>query len=250
MEHGAYIREVPGGAGAVVCIHGVCGTPRHFDDLVACVPPDWSVYNLCLAGHGSDVRAFSRATMEQWREQVDTLLCRLQARHRRIFVAAHSMGTLFALEAAGKYSHVEQLFLLSVPLRIRLKPSAALHALQLVFLRGTSPKPLLAAMQRTCGIKLNRRLWQYLGWLPNYAALLRRSRAMREVIRQVTTPCLAFHGARDELVAASSRRYFPAHFRYCVLPESGHFDYAPKDYQVILEEFSKLFLCPSQYNGS
>ena len=49
MPHREYIRLVPGADTAVLFLHGIAGTPRHFDarlPLVHLVPENWSVYTV------------------------------------------------------------------------------------------------------------------------------------------------------------------------------------------------------------
>ena len=61
--HKEYIREADHANTAILMIHGIFGTPRHFDDIVKLVPDNWSVYNILLDGHGKGVREFSRTSM-------------------------------------------------------------------------------------------------------------------------------------------------------------------------------------------
>lgn len=118
MEHCEYIRYIPGSRDAVLMIHGICGTPRHFDGLIPVIPEGISVYNILLPGHGQDVQAFSDSSMEKWRGYAEKKLELLLQRHQRIFIAAHSMGTLFAIRAAVFHpDRIPGLFLLAVPTR-------------------------------------------------------------------------------------------------------------------------------------
>ena len=68
--HSAYKRIVPGAKTAVLMIHGICGTPNHFRNLLplqALVSEDCSVHNMVLPGHCLGVREFGRSSMKQWR---------------------------------------------------------------------------------------------------------------------------------------------------------------------------------------
>lgn len=66
MPHSSYIRAVPGSRCAVLFLHGILGTPRHFDFLLESVPADWSVYNMQLDGHGGTLRDFTGSSMTRW----------------------------------------------------------------------------------------------------------------------------------------------------------------------------------------
>ena len=46
-------------------VHGIVGTPRHFDFLIDVVPSTVSIYNILLDGHGYGVRDFSRTFVYQ-----------------------------------------------------------------------------------------------------------------------------------------------------------------------------------------
>lgn len=47
MNHQEYRRILPGSNMAVLMLHGIVGTPHHFDDLIPLIPEDWSVVNFC-----------------------------------------------------------------------------------------------------------------------------------------------------------------------------------------------------------
>ena len=99
------IRYVENADTAILFIHGILGIPEYFRPYLSLVPPDWSVYNILLKGHGRGVRDFSHASMAQWKQQVDEALRTLSESHDKVVIAAHSMGTLFALHiraAAGR----------------------------------------------------------------------------------------------------------------------------------------------------
>ena len=70
MEHTEYRRIVSGADTAVLFIHGIAGTPRHFDPFLPLVPEGYSAVSLLLPGHGGTVRDFSRASMAGWETHV------------------------------------------------------------------------------------------------------------------------------------------------------------------------------------
>lgn len=104
---------------AILFVHGILGTPRHFAPFLPYVPASWSVCNLLLEGHGGSVRDFSHAAMAQWKQQVHAALDALLAEHDRVLITAHSMGTLFAIQEALQRP-VTELFLLNPPLNVRV----------------------------------------------------------------------------------------------------------------------------------
>ena len=105
-KHAPYIKEIPGTTKAVVMIHGICSTPRHFDWLVPEFDESWSVYNILLDGHGGSVADFAGTSMKKWKTQVHTLLELLSHRYDSILIVGYSLGTLLAMEAAPKFPKV------------------------------------------------------------------------------------------------------------------------------------------------
>ena len=112
-------RLLPGAACVVLFVHDILGSPAQFAPFLPLVPQDWSFCNLLLQGHGGGARDFSAASMAVWREQTRQAFAELRARHETVVIAAHSMGTLFAVQEAVR-SPVEGLFLLNVPLQSTL----------------------------------------------------------------------------------------------------------------------------------
>lgn len=241
MKHRQMIREVPGSRQAVLLIHGILGTPDHFSFLLPLIPDDWSVYNILLDGHGKTVCDFSHTSMAKWKSQVSALLDDLLCRYDQVILVGHSMGTLFAIqEAVRRPQKIAHLFLLQVPLRPRLKPATACHAVLLPF--GFIPKNA-EMMYADCGVALDWRLWKYIGWVPRFLELFSECRATRRILAELTVPCQAFQSQRDELVSNRSAKDLlrHPHIRTIILPDSGHFGHTGTDLKLVKAEFSKLF---------
>ena len=228
MKHRAYIRKGTG-PNAVLLIHGIAGSPDHFRDLVPIIPEKFSVYNILLDGHSGTVREFSRSSMEKWKEQVHATLEKLLVRHEKVVIAAHSMGTLFAIQAAIQHpNRIPALFLLNVPTRPWVRFSTWITSLKVAF--GKLDSPQAQAMRGDTGITMTPRLWEYLGWLPRMAELLRECAATRKRLPLLTTPTQVFQSQVDELVSIRSCKDLtnPC-IRLTVLQDSGHFVYGKED---------------------
>lgn len=228
MKHKTYIREGTG-KNVVLLIHGIAGTPDHFRDLVPVIPETFSVYNILLDGHSGTVREFSRSSMDKWKEQVHITLKSLLARHEKVVIVAHSMGTLFAIQAAIDHpDRIPALFLLNVPTRPRVHPRAMIGGIQAAF--GRPRSATARAMCQDTGIALTPKLWVYLGWIPRLVELLVECRRVRKILPRLTVPTLAFHSSTDELVSPESRKDLT---NPCVqnilLTDSGHFGYSHED---------------------
>ena len=238
-------RIVPAADTAVLFIHGIVGTPRHFDDLIPLLPDTVSVHNLLLAGHGGSARDFARASMKTWEAQVEAAIATLAETHPHIYLVAHSMGALLSIEAALHHKEVEKLFLLAVPLRIALTPAMVRNSWK-VYGGTIAPNDHAAlAAQRCCGVAQTKNPLPYLGWIPRFLELFSKIRAVRKLLAKLTTPSLAAQSMKDELVsprAMDELRRNP-HITLLPLPQSGHYYYPPADKAALHEAFT-TFLTP------
>lgn len=239
MNHAPYYRETAGDT-ALLCIHGIIGTPRHFDFLLPSVPESWTIHNILLIGHGGSMTDFATATMEQWKRQTAQELESLSEHCSSIYILAHSMGCLFAVDAALQYPTVKGLFLLAPPMAPQVSPAMVRNGLRVAFHRIPQEDQRAAATLRACSITTTARLWEYLRWLPNYRALFREIRAARPRLKQVTVPVWAYISDRDELVAKRAARYIPtdAPWHSTHLPRSGHFYYPAEERQLLERDFA------------
>ena len=159
MQFTPYYRPVAGADTAALFIHGIVGTPAHFQDLLPLIPDNWSIFNLLLDGHGKNVEDFSRTSMKKWRAQVSAQLQKILQTHQKVLIVAHSMGTLFASREAIRYpDRVKGLFLLAVPLTPRVLPRTAMDS-GLVAL-GRAKSASAREMLSDCGVRLSPNLFK------------------------------------------------------------------------------------------
>ena len=238
-------RVVPAADTAVLFIHGIVGTPRHFDDLIPLLPDTVSVHNLLLAGHGGSARDFARASMREWEQQVEAAIAALAETHQHIYLVAHSMGALLSIEAALRHKEVEKLFLLAVPLRIALTPAMARNSWK-VYGGNIAPNDHAAlAAQRCCGVAQTKNPLPYLGWIPRFLELFSKVRMVHKLLPKLTTPSLAAQSMKDELVSprAMDDLQRNPHITLLPLPHSGHYYYPPADKETLHKAFT-AFLTP------
>ncbi len=242
MPHSEFIREIPYSHTAILFIHGILGTPRHFDDLIPLVPREWSVYNILLDGHGGEVDGLSDTSMHKWQQQISKIIKMLSRRYDNIIITAHSMGSLFAAQQSLIYPQIKLLCLLAVPLAISVKPAAAINSAKIIFDIVRPEDEHAIQSKKRYGIYPDKRLWKYIGWLPRYIELFELSAKSRKIFSRLTVPCYIFQSGQDELVSMRSMRYL----RHCpsvkikILPNSGHAWYGTKDHTTMLEYFHKL----------
>ena len=241
--HEEFIRINPDADTAVLLIHGICGTPNHFRELIPLqemVPDSWSVYNLLLDGHGGTVKDFAATSGKKWQQQVNAVCADLAKSHERIYIAGHSMGTLFAMQLAVKYPQkVKKLFLLAVPMRPWLKPAMIRDLLLMVFGKLKDVPPQRAALEKAGGIQTTPKLWQYIPWVPRYLDLFREIYRTEQIIGDIRAECRCYQSQKDELVLRGSESVLRKNRRIKIVPLNGssHFYYCPEDRQRILRDF-------------
>ena len=243
MNHQEYIREVPGATAAVVFIHGILGTPDHFDDLIPLVPADCSVYNILLEGHGGSVMDFARSSMKKWRDQVERLYERISPRYEKIVFAGHSMGTLFAIQMAAAHpDRIPFAFLLACPMQVGLRAVMVENALRVALGRIDETNHQQVATRNAISIRPDPRLIPYVTWVPRFLELFREIRQTRKLLPRLEVPVYAVQSARDEMVAPRAAKLLreSSKVHVTVLPESAHFYYSDCDKAAMLAHFSDI----------
>ena len=242
MEHKEYKRIVPEARAAILFIHGIVGTPNHFADFVSLVPSDVSVCNILLDGHGGSVRDFSRTSMQKWERQVRDAVNELSLMHSEIYIVAHSMGTLFAIDRAIENEAVKGLFLLAVPLKIAPKVRMISNLCKVYFDKIKPDDVVALAAKRCYGIAQDKNPFHYVGWLPRYLELFAKAKETRRKMQLLQTPCVAYQSAKDELVSTASAKLLRQNEAISVveLKNSGHYYYAPDDLAFLLREFENF----------
>lgn len=232
MAHQEYIREIPGSDTAVLCIHGILGTPDQFKPLLTQIPKEWSVFNILLDGHGKQVNDFSRSSMNKWKGQVQQTLTYLSVRYSKILIMAHSMGTLFALQAASrKNPKIKGLFLIDTPLIPLLRPVCVGNSLEIIWDCIPANNYIGLAQRDAFSIHPDKRLWLYLGWVPRYLELFNEISATRKCVPYIKVPCRVFLSQRDELVSLRSYKYLKGnpYIKVSMLKEATHFYFSEEN---------------------
>ncbi|MBQ8623774.1 MAG: alpha/beta fold hydrolase [Oscillospiraceae bacterium] len=230
--HQEYIRVVDGAKTAVLCIHGIVGSPNHFREIIPLLPEDWSVYCIMLDGHGKRVEDFSETSMEKWKIQVAEVLHKLCYQYENVIIVAHSMGTLLALNESQKHpDRINKMILLAVPLKVYVHPSLMSSSMKLVFDRINEDDVIDIATRDACSVEPDKQIWKYLGWIPRFLELFELIRDTRKIIPEISVPTYVFQSKNDELVLYSAKEYLKgnANIKVQTLENSGHFYYSPTD---------------------
>ena len=242
MEHKEYIHIQKNATTAILFIHGIVGTPNHFRDFISLIPTTFSVYNVLLDGHGKAVKDFSKTSMKTWETQIASVVAKLSATHQRIYIVAHSLGSLLAIEQAIKNEAVCKLFLLAVPLRLAIKPKVPINSLK-VYFDKINPYDFEALAAKKCyGIDNDKNIFHYIGWIPRFLELFSKIRRTRKIINMLNTPCMVYQSQKDEMVSQKSAKYLKQNSCVTIqtLKYSGHYYYDKLDWAFLMNEFTKI----------
>ncbi len=243
MPNSQTVRIVPGAKTAVLMIHGICGTPNHFRQLLPleyAVREDWSLYNIVLDGHCEDVPAFGKTSMKKWKAQTEKLFEELCNTYENIVLVGHSMGTLLSVrQALRRPDKVKLLFMVAVPTLPFVRLSAASYAVGLAFGIKKEKAPLYNAMAVACGMKLTPMLWRYIPWIPRMIELLQECSAVSKLYKDLQVPAIAWQSEKDELVSHRSIKVLQKCGKVEVhtLPNSTHFYYTQAEREQVVQSF-------------
>ena len=242
MDHKPYIRYLPGSRFAILMIHGIGGTPAQFRGLYPAIPEDWSVYNIILDGHDGTVRDFARSSMVKWKQQVESQFADLLAKHEQVLIVAHSMGTLFAIQAAVRHpNRIPGLFLLQIPLVPHLPPRTSILSIQAA-LGLYRPGSAAEVIANGTAMTLSPKLWLYLAWIPRFRELFREIAYTKTILPKLTVPTKSFPSQNDELVSKRTLLLLEGHpyIQNTLLPHSGHYSYSPEDTKILQTQLAEM----------
>lgn len=242
MAHCPFFRHRPNADIAILMIHGILGTPRHFDWLIHATPDHIHISNILLPGHGGSVQDFSDSTMKQWQNHVAQAICDLERPGRKIIVIGHSLGSLLALNAAQQHKSIRGLILLNVPFCPQVRLRLVGRSIRAAFGKSNLDDPAEIVFLQACGTKTEPYLWKYLGWIPNFLALLSLCRKSRLVPQALTIPCYAYLGKKDDLVHIRSARWLQnlPNIQLRFFPDGSHFGYSQQEQSQIRDDLCKL----------
>lgn len=230
MNHHPYYRNRPGANSAVLLIHGILSTPRHFDWIIPHIPEEYEIRNILLAGHGGTVKDFSKANMTQWKTQVENELVDLEKHFSNVYMICHSLGTLLALQEVKSHACIRGLILLNIPLKPFLSFSIIGRSIRFAFGKIRANDPMDLRCYNDLGVTLHPYLWKYICWIPNFLSLIKLARKCRPLPATLNIPCYAYFCKNDEVVRPRSAKYLKNNPNITVtLLESGTHFYYPSD---------------------
>ena len=255
-KHVEYKRIVAGADKAVLCIHGILGTPNHFRDLIPLIPENYSVFAMVTAGHCSTVSDFNHSSLQAWEDSVQKAIDELLKTHKEVYILAHSMGNLLAIEQAIKEPRIKGLFCISIPIKVGVRTriiGIAARVYRKKYKHKEFPedrhevykdKDLMAPICSECyGITDTKNIFKYLGWVPRFIDLFKLIKRVRKNLNKLNTPCVAYQSIPDELVSPKSIKILKneSKIKVVALEDSTHFYYDEKDMELLSADF-KAFL--------
>ena len=242
MKHCEYKRTVEGSKRAFLFVHGIVGTPDHFQNIIDMIPEDVTLWNILLDGHGKKVSDFSRSSMKKWEANVAAVVEELSLTHEEIYVVAHSMGALITIQEALTNPKIVKMFFVQPAMAPCLKSGIVICAFKMLFNKISPDDVVTLAATRCLGIELSKNLFKYIGWIPRFLELFAKMRKAVRQLNDLNTPCVAFVSKKDEVVAQVSGKILRRHSNITVfdMPKSGHFYYDPEDLALLRGEFSKF----------
>ncbi len=252
-KHKEYRKKVKDSSTVILFIHGILGTPIHFKKFIKYVPKNWSICNLLLTGHGLGVEEFAKSNIDIWKNQVHEEIEILKQSYDNIYIVAHSMGTLFAINETivDDLSKIKNLFLLAPPLNTILKPAIVRCSFNILFDKIKENDLVGIASKEAYGIDIDRNLFKYLSWIHVYLGLFKEIKNVRKDMGKLNIPSEVFISKNDELVSTSAIKYFENNekFKIYELKNSSHFYYEASDYEFLLNKF-KEFCERNNSNGN
>lgn len=230
---------------AILFVHGIVGTPKHFDPYIPLVPKDWTISNITLKGHLGTPTDFGRASMKQWRDQFHEELIRLRSTHDRLFVVAHSMGSLFAIRESLD-TKIDAMFLLGVPMWARISKRLFKTVYKVGFDKVKPSDEWTKAAQQLYGVDVDINVFKYLRWPARYVELFAEIRRTRPLVEKITAPTYVYISTKDEMASPKSAGFIRENggenVKVTELVDSGHLYFNEKSWEIVLADFKKYIV--------
>jgi carboxylesterase len=211
------------GADAVLCLHGLTGTPYEVRPLgEAIAASGLRAVGPLLPGHGGAPEALARVGHSEWIDAVDVAHRALAERHERVLVVGLSLGGLLALWLAAR-ADVAALVVIATPLHLRTRLARLVPLARRVW--STVPK------RRGSDIRdaIARERHPSMAALPMASVhhLILLQRRVRAGLARVRAPILVAHGLLDTSVDPADARQIAGEVssperELLFLPNSGH----------------------------
>jgi len=195
-------------------------------------------------GHCSTVKDFSRSSLESWERSVQNALDELLETHDEIYMVGYSLGTLLSVGQAIKNPRIKGLFLIAVPIKVRVRLRMIPMAYRIYTKRIKDDDIITLALRESYGTTDSKNIFEYIGWIPRFLDLFKKIAQTRKDLDKLETKTVAFQSMRDELVSPRSVGILrkESKMRVEVLDNSTHFYYSPSELDRLKREFINFLL--------
>lgn len=252
----------PGGAAAVLLIHGLTGTPTEMRFIgKGLAQAGFTVYGMQLAGHCGSEEDLLHTNWPDWYASVEAAYRKLAEKHEVIFAAGLSMGAVLAMHLAARHpGKVRGLGLLSTTLTYDGWATPKLRCLLPLFLYTRLGLHYRFVENFPYGIKDDRLRQRVVanmisgnsaeaGNLGMTGASLRQLLALVDVVKAempgITTPALIVHAAHDDVASRKNADYIESHIggpkRKVLLDDSYHMITVDKQRGEVVHELVEYF---------
>lgn len=225
----------------VLFVHGIQGSPIQFRYMISVIPKHIDYMCILLPGHGETIHSFRSVGKKEWTTYFQSLCHELQKEYNNIYFVGHSLGCLIGIDAACsddvKFSGM---LLLACPLRIRLSMRYIRTCYQAI--RDKNPSSVYVKAAKDANSVFFRSPFELITCPKPYVGLLLMILQSRHKFKHMTENVCMIHSEKDEIVSKTSINYIRSmpNGRVVILPESGHFYYAPSAQKIILQELTEL----------
>ena len=187
---------LPGGSTTVVLIHGYTGSPAELGLLADSLQREgYGVECPLLDGHGTCLEDLMPVEPDQWLNQLDAVVDRLQHQGQSVVVGGLSLGAILALQVARRRPSIQGVITYSPPV-ISGDPRALIAPL-LAKVLASVPRPADDFVDPTTA----ERIWTYNRWPSRCSVkVLELIADTRRHLAEVTKPLLVMASRLDRVI--------------------------------------------------
>lgn len=232
------------GRRALLCVHGITGSPCFFHPFLPLVPEDCTILNLLLPGHGQDEFAFSHSSIQEWQKKVKDALDFLREHFETIYVAGHSMGCNLLIEELSRdKSKVQAAFFFAVPFYVKTDTDSLRDSFGILFHKHF-PKFIQEPIKKQL-MSVDIDTWfGAVGIVPRMLEFYQQRGTAVELFPSLRLPSITvFLSEDDELVRFKSRKVVKKNPLATFIPgkNSKHDTLSRQDFRKLSKAWKEMF---------
>jgi len=219
----------------ILFIHGIFASHVQFQSLIKLFKEKgYSIYAVSLKGHGESYKALKKLRYYDWTNQIDHIIDKLTNEYNKVYVIAHSLGSLLTLNSKHT-NKVAKAVLLAPAIKTKVSLKSILLALKI---NSTSTKnDYLTQSQKVNGIEFPRFYHNVFGIRP-LIELQKMIRVTKKQLSNYQVDSIIVISKNDETVRFSSGQYV---FN-CISSKQKDLIVLDKSYHTILHKNEEAIL--------